>query len=115
MASASAITFQNLSGTESLGRARFRSCGFDVAILCRRGGLQRRQEAIRDVRDLIDSLQKCRFVNLGRFVDAADFSHVLDGCCANLVGRGWRVEVEELFDVAAHYVTPPANLGSDYS
>jgi hypothetical protein len=56
--------------------------------------------------DLLDSKIERRFVDLGWSVEAAELAHELQGGCTDLIILGWRLEVEQRFDVSAHIKDP---------
>jgi hypothetical protein len=54
-------------------------------------------------RDFIDCCEERGFVYLRRFIKAADFSHGLERSGSNLLSRDRGIEVEEGFNIPAHW------------
>jgi len=57
-----------------------------------------------DVGDFVDGALEGLFIALGGFVKAADLSDELERSCSNLFGCDGRLEVEERFDIPAHFL-----------
>jgi hypothetical protein len=96
-------TGQSLCGcAEALCGAGFRFCGFFVAVLWWRGGLERTHQPHRCRGDIVDGGEERFFVCFGWFVESGDLSHELQRRRANLVIGNRRIEVEQSFDISAH-------------
>jgi hypothetical protein len=67
-----------------------------------RCGLKTLQQPRGRHRDLVNRSMERGFIRLRRFVEPADFAHILQCRRANLIVGYRRIEVEEHFDVAAH-------------
>src|SRR5829696_7990009 len=90
------------SGGVSLSGPGARLGGLDLAVLGRRGGLQRLEQVPRHVRDLLDGAVERLLVGLRGLREAADLADVLERGGADLVlGRG-RLEVVQRANVVAH-------------
>jgi hypothetical protein len=59
-------------------------------------------ERTRRRRHLVDGVIERGLVDAGWPRGSTEFANELEGGCANLIVRGWRVEVRERFDIPAH-------------
>jgi len=62
------------------------------------------QKIYRDVGYLVDGALEDLHVALGGLVKAADFSDELERSCSNLFAGHWRFEIEERFNIPAHFL-----------
>jgi len=92
-----------LSSTESFRGASFRLGSFFLSILRRGVRVERMEKTRRDRGDFIDRSQERGFIRLRRFAKTSDFSYELERCRSNFFGSDGRIEVEEGFDIAAHF------------
>src|SRR5690348_12175380 len=90
-----------LSIAEALQRTRPSAFSFDLAILGRGVGLERRKQPRGNGRDLIDRRGEGRFVGLRRLGEAADLAYELQRSGVDLFVGCDRLEVEECLDVPA--------------
>ncbi len=92
--------------TESFRGPSFRFCSLFCSILRRCVGFQRTQKSGRDTGYFIDCCQKRLLVRLRRFVEAADLPDELERSSSDLLISDRWIEVEQSFDIPAHYMTP---------
>src|SRR5690242_12155613 len=93
-------------GTKSLRCPNLRLHCFFFPILRRCSGLQRPQEATRNLRHFFDRRKEGSFVSLRGLVESADFAHELQGSRSNLLLSHRRIEIKKFLDVSAHSITP---------
>src|SRR5580693_3832990 len=90
------------SSVKSFGAARLGFCRFFFAIFRSGGGFERLQKPGGCRSNFIDGSEKRGFVGLGRFVEARDFPHKLEGGGADLFRSYRRIEIVERLDISAH-------------
>jgi hypothetical protein len=90
------------SCAESFGGPRASLGSFFFPAFRRRGGFERTEKANGDRRDLIHGVEERTFIRLGRFVEAANFPHELQGSGANFVGSDGRIKIVKGSDISAH-------------
>src|SRR5882762_22026 len=93
-------------GAEPLRRPSPRFCSLFLSILRRRSGFERTKKTIRDGGNLINGSLERRLIRLRGFVEAADFSHKLKRSRSNLFLSNRRIEIEKVFDIPAHSLSP---------
>src|SRR4051794_14189850 len=90
------------SASEPLSRAGFRPRRLFLAVLRRRGRLQRTEQPVRDASDLIDSRIERGLVRPRRLVEAADLPDELQRRGEDLLLRHRGLKVKQRPDVSAH-------------
>src|SRR5271157_997988 len=91
------------SGAESAKGASFGFSSHFFPRPGRRGGFERRKKTGRDGGYFIDRSEERCFVFPGRLGKTADLAHELKGSGSNLFAGDGRIEVEQRFDVSAHW------------
>jgi hypothetical protein len=87
---------------EALGAAGLSFGCFFLAILGRRTGFERAEEAVRDGGNFVDGRLEGFFVRLGWLIKACDFSHELQRSGVHFVVGDRRIEIEECSYISAH-------------
>jgi hypothetical protein len=91
------------SVAKSFGGAGFGLGSFFFAVLRRSSGFEGTQKTGADAGDVVNCCVEQNFIGFRWFVETADFSDELERSGANLFVSDWGIEVEEEFDVPAHF------------
>jgi hypothetical protein len=107
---ANPITSVNQRSAELPGKS-FRRPGFClsrflISVFRRSIRFQRTEQLDRDGRNVTDRTQEQRFIRFGWFVEACDFPHELQCRRPSFFLGNRRIEVEQRFDVSAHWYIP---------
>lgn len=95
--------FPPLFKSEPSRRASFCFRGFFLSILGRCIGFERTKQARSHIRYFVHRSLEGNLVRLRRFVHTAYFANELKRSGTNLFGSYRRVEIEESFDITAHF------------